>query len=197
MNRNEAARIIDYLMNHYGLMRAGWGWVWSPAMNVLGLCQYSTKTLKFSQYWTARTSRDEFTDTVVHEIAHALTPGHGHDSVWMAKAQALGGTGRVRYDHEPLPIDYPWQGVCEGGHRTWSEGKPADIERSMCEACFKASGQYVPWRWAHRGVPYTTTASGMGRVLSPEQALQIFQERATSPEASAQRLNRRKVSANG
>lgn len=35
--------------------------------------------------------------TVLHEIAHALTEGHGHDGVWQAKCLAIGGDGIARY----------------------------------------------------------------------------------------------------
>src|SRR6185369_17904164 len=29
-------------------------------------------------------------NTIKHEVAHALTPGHGHDEIWAAKAHELG-----------------------------------------------------------------------------------------------------------
>ena len=35
--------------------------------------------------------------TVLHEIAHALTEGHGHDRVWKAKCLEIGGDGIARY----------------------------------------------------------------------------------------------------
>ena len=36
--------------------------------------------------------------TILHEIAHALTEGHGHDRVWQAKLLEIGGDGKRCYD---------------------------------------------------------------------------------------------------
>lgn len=35
--------------------------------------------------------------TIIHEVAHALTEGHGHDAVWKRKCIELGGDGIARY----------------------------------------------------------------------------------------------------
>lgn len=35
--------------------------------------------------------------TILHEVAHALTEGHGHDNVWKAKLLELGGDGKRCY----------------------------------------------------------------------------------------------------
>lgn len=35
--------------------------------------------------------------TIIHEVAHALTEGHRHDSVWKAKCIELGGDGIAQY----------------------------------------------------------------------------------------------------
>jgi len=38
-------------------------------------------------------NRHHFRNTVLHEIAHILTPGHGHDRVWKAMARRIGCNG--------------------------------------------------------------------------------------------------------
>lgn len=35
--------------------------------------------------------------TILHEVAHALTEGHGHDYVWKAKLLEIGGDGKRCY----------------------------------------------------------------------------------------------------
>lgn len=35
--------------------------------------------------------------TILHEVAHALTEGHGHDRVWRAKLLEIGGDGERTY----------------------------------------------------------------------------------------------------
>lgn len=35
--------------------------------------------------------------TILHEVAHALTEGHGHDAVWRAKLLEIGGDGKRCY----------------------------------------------------------------------------------------------------
>ncbi len=35
--------------------------------------------------------------TILHEVAHALTEGHGHDAVWKAKLLEIGGDGKRCY----------------------------------------------------------------------------------------------------
>ena len=38
--------------------------------------------------------------TILHEVAHALTEGHGHDNVWKAKLLEIGGDGKRCYSSE-------------------------------------------------------------------------------------------------
>lgn len=38
--------------------------------------------------------------TILHEVAHALTEGHGHDAVWKAKLLEIGGDGKRCYTSE-------------------------------------------------------------------------------------------------
>jgi SNF2 family DNA or RNA helicase len=41
--------------------------------------------------------------TIKHEVAHALTPGHGHDSVWADKAKEIGCDNTLPCSHLNLP----------------------------------------------------------------------------------------------
>ena len=39
-------------------------------------------------------------NTILHEIAHALTPGHKHDLVWKRKAEEIGALPRATANDE-------------------------------------------------------------------------------------------------
>lgn len=77
---------------------------WKVEMNYrakgrLGQCHYQRKALIFSALLIPHLSRAEFQNTVLHEVAHALTPGHKHDAVWRRKFISLGGNGKAVSDN--------------------------------------------------------------------------------------------------
>src|SRR6266581_1717657 len=56
----------------------------------LGLCSYKDKTIILNAFHIDTHGDDEVINTIRHEVAHALHPGHGHDSVWRDRAISLG-----------------------------------------------------------------------------------------------------------
>lgn len=197
MDLNEADKVIIRLMDKYNLRSQGWSYGWSRAFKILGQCDYRRKELRFSRYWTQRHTVEEFTDTVLHEIAHALTPGDDHGKRWKAVAIRIGGSGNVKADKPTVPEDYPWQGKCHAGHRTWSFNRPRNLESAMCNKCFQASKIYAPFSWTHKGKPVRTRASvsAVGGVLTKQEATRVFSEvqaRTISPAASRARVEARK-----
>ena len=73
---------------------------WMNARVTFGLCLTKKDENGNIKPWLIRLSRpltnanpwSTVKDTVLHEIAHALTPGHHHDKVWKAKCVELGAT---------------------------------------------------------------------------------------------------------
>ena len=56
-----------------------------------GVCNFSTRTISLSRHYAREATIEHITDTILHEIAHALVgPSHGHDAVWRRKAQEIG-----------------------------------------------------------------------------------------------------------
>ncbi len=60
------------------------------------LSQY--KVVELSTKLVEINDEDRVRLTILHEVAHALTEGHGHDSVWQAKLLEIGGDGKRCYD---------------------------------------------------------------------------------------------------
>lgn len=58
---------------------------------------YTKKVIELSTRWLGEKSTTDsvITDCILHEIAHALTPGDGHGKKWKALHKKLGGTGRL------------------------------------------------------------------------------------------------------
>jgi len=56
----------------------------------LGLCSHKDKAIILSAQHIDIHDKKMVKNTINHEVAHALTPSHGHDSIWQAKAKELG-----------------------------------------------------------------------------------------------------------
>ena len=89
-------------MNKYWLLDAGWSFGWHNRLTHLGTCFYRTKEIKLSKKWTlaqleqdaisgSTAGIDKITDTIKHEIAHALAPrGSKHGPAWVAMCLVTG-----------------------------------------------------------------------------------------------------------
>ena len=90
MTRQEATqRLRDELTKH-GLTS------WSVRLNnnaeskFLGLCSHKDKCIILSAHHIDIHPTPDVVNTILHEVAHALTPGHAHDTVWAECAQRIG-----------------------------------------------------------------------------------------------------------
>ena len=63
-----------------------------------GLSNY--KVVELSTKLVEINDEDRVRLTILHEVAHALTEGHGHDAVWKTKLLEIGGDGKRCYSRE-------------------------------------------------------------------------------------------------
>ena len=97
--RSRAARLREVAIEARGLMdRHGLGeWTlgFIAARGKLGECRPLHRHIGLSRYHAVTGSPEQVTDTVLHEIAHALAgPGAGHGPAWKAIARRIGATPR-------------------------------------------------------------------------------------------------------
>ena len=87
----------ETLLEKYGLK--SWRFEFDHAMRRGGRCSFDRQEISLSEQFASAASDEEVTDTLLHEIAHALVgPRHGHDATWKATAHRIGCSGRVTHD---------------------------------------------------------------------------------------------------
>lgn len=93
MKLEDIRYMAEGAMKDHGLLQAGWRFRFDRAVLRVGLCDYSNRVISISSALGLVNDLDSIFETILHEIAHALTPGHHHDAVWQAKAREIGGVG--------------------------------------------------------------------------------------------------------
>lgn len=101
MEKTQAQTLATKLMREHGLDLPQWRFAFSRTTRSLGDCQHRIAPavgclggrIRLSEYFVAEATREHVEQVVLHEIAHALTPGHNHDRVWLRKARELGYIG--------------------------------------------------------------------------------------------------------
>ena len=92
----------------------------SHGKHTLGYCKlrrtgtvYEVKSIAISRHLIELNGEQEVRNTILHELAHSLTPGHGHDWVWKMKAKEIGCDGQRLAGHEVKVVEVGhWKGIC-------------------------------------------------------------------------------------
>jgi predicted SprT family Zn-dependent metalloprotease len=145
----EDARVLAVrLMAQHGL--AGWQLVFDDARTRAGVCRSDRKEIGLSRALISLYSQAQVTDTVLHEIAHALVGArHRHDKVWRSTALRIGCSGMRCVPEEAPRIDGAWVGVCPAGHRSTAHRRPMRVK--SCRQCSKAFDASALLTWTYRG----------------------------------------------
>ena len=107
------------LLKQYGLAEEGWTFKLSGTKNAIGMCRHSLKQIEFSK-WFLNSDPAEITDTLLHEIAHALVgKGHGHNALWKAKAREVGADPYANKEDVVTTATYNYVMRCPSCGREW------------------------------------------------------------------------------
>lgn len=91
---DRASAFATAKFQEYGLVAGGWTWKWNSRLKTTsGTTDYKTKCISLAPIYVSKASDTDVQNTILHEIAHALTPGHKHDAVWKSKAKSIGCNG--------------------------------------------------------------------------------------------------------
>lgn len=101
----EVARLAERLIHRHGL--AGWSFQFNDASRQAGRCAFDIRVISLSRLFCLEAPAHEVSDTILHEIAHALVgPAHNHDSIWKAAARSIGCTGNRCHEVDFAPPRY-------------------------------------------------------------------------------------------
>ncbi len=114
MTQGEARTIAARLLREHGLDEMGWTFKLDKAKRRAGLCDYEVRVISISGPQLNSLSYAGSLDTILHEVAHALLPHHGHDQDWKDLFLALGGNGKRLTQAEEIlvPLKPSVVGTC-------------------------------------------------------------------------------------
>lgn len=144
LTKDDIAELARWALAEHGLDARGWTFRWDKARRRAGQCRYGPKEIGLSwPVFELEANRDRALDTILHEVAHALTPGSGHGRAWKLQAIALG-ANPSSCDGELRPAPAPWVAdcSCDCSHSRF-KAPPAGA-KYRC----RNTGDYIVWRRA-------------------------------------------------
>lgn len=137
MDINSAHRLAQDLMAKHGILYEGWRVQFDNAARRFGQCRYRRKIISLSRPLVELNDQPTVQNVILHEIAHALTPGHGHDGYWRYIARSIGCDGERCQDAKVIKtVPAKYEAVCSTcGHVHRKYRKPADHINRSCGLC--------------------------------------------------------------
>jgi hypothetical protein len=93
MDLLSARQMANSLLEFHGLKDQGWRFAFDDSVSHFGCCSYREKVIYLSRPMTLTITEDKTKDTILHEVAHGLCPGHNHDDEWKRVAKSIGCRG--------------------------------------------------------------------------------------------------------
>lgn len=137
MELHIAKDIAEDLLAEHGLYN--WAVRFDNAKRRAGMCSYGDKVISLSRLLTKERTDAEVMNTITHEVAHALTQGHGHGRVWQRKHRELGGDGQTCTQTKFVDKSAPWVGRCGHGKEYTRYRKPPGHLRYACRCAAGAT----------------------------------------------------------
>ncbi len=110
MRLNDAHSLALYLMAEHNLQH--WTFSFDNAKRRFGVCYKSKRKISLSRYFVEHNDVEDVTDTILHEIAHALCNERGHGPAWKATARRVGAKPERCYDETINTPPARWKVVC-------------------------------------------------------------------------------------
>ncbi len=148
---DHAKSLAESLMLHWHLGEK-WVFAFNESKRLAGLCVYprlcAPGRIELSVHFVRLNDLKQIEDTILHEIAHALTPGDHHGAKWKAMCAMVGAIPR-RCGYMKMPVG-PWQSVCkECQVRHHRHRRPRRMHGWHCKTCGPVKGVLV---WGYQNI---------------------------------------------
>ena len=111
MNTIEAASLARDLMDEFGL--STWMFQWDNSKTRFGCCKYNRNVISLSEPLTLLNGEGQVSDTIRHEIAHALAgPSAGHGRAWQRQCLITGARPQRCYSGNVVQPPARWKLEC-------------------------------------------------------------------------------------
>lgn len=123
-----------------------WTFKFDSAVRRFGCCYHNRKLITISKKLTLCNEYEQFRNTLLHEIAHALAGRHnGHNNVWRKIALEIGCNGERCYGNEVTRPEKKWLLECKNCKRTTTKHR-----KSITLACGKCCKELNENRWSEK-----------------------------------------------
>lgn len=137
------------LMDVHGL--SGWKLQFDRAVQRAGMCDQGNQLISLSAPLMSRWTEAQRKDTILHEIAHALS-SVGHGRAWQLKCLEIGvDPARTwgRDGEETIPPKYT--GTCPAGHEIYRERLTQRTRAGSCPVCSRYYNPNYLLTWERTG----------------------------------------------
>lgn len=148
LNLKRAKMIAETMIGYY--LHNQYSFRFDNAKRRFGRCRVDAKEISVSAPLTVLNSEERFINTVLHEIAHALTPLEGHTNIWREKALSIGCDGKRCYSaNEVIGIPKQYIGQCPGCYGEIKRHRRKTLSCSRCSGGSFNSDFIFLWRKAN------------------------------------------------
>lgn len=132
-NWNYAKKYWLNTKSSYGLEH--WTLMTMDTTDKAGMCSYVDCTIYLSTYFMRghNCNYDKVLKVLKHEIAHALKPGHSHNSVWKRQCKQIGGDDRLGVTMVPHGMN--WAVSCSGCKWRQEYHSRPRVDGMVCGKC--------------------------------------------------------------
>lgn len=144
MNASQLIEEGQTLLRQHGL--ADWSVRVADIGQRLGLCDHRCNLITVGDYYLRHNPPEMVLDTLKHEVAHALTPGQGHNAIWRAQAVLLGAVPRACSKHGVVMPAGKYKATCPNCKVVHYKQRLHTTVGWFCKKCGKVDGPlfFVP-----------------------------------------------------